>query len=79
MPEEKNEIVTTDDTIDTDVVNEIIAACNALETVQEIDTALMTKEDDKRKKRIARKSLAIIDYHINYLYACLYDDKDDED
>ena len=64
---------------DTDVSSEIIAACNALETVASIDTAIMTKADDQRKRRIIRKSLAIIDSHISYLYDCIFDDGDKDD
>lgn len=68
-----------DEVSDFDLPNEIIAACTALETVDGIDTAIMTKQDEARKKRIIRKSLAIIDNHIGYLYDCILEENKDID
>lgn len=59
-----------------DIPNEIIAACNAIDTMDNIDTAMMSKQDEIKKKRIVRRALAIIDNHIGYLYDCVFDDKD---
>jgi len=63
----------------TDVNGEIAAACSAINTVSELDTALMTKQDERRKGRIIRKSLAIIDVHIGYLYGCLFGEQKEEE
>lgn len=56
----------------------IASAYYSLSAVQDIDTAIMNKEDEKRVKRIRRKSLKIIDACINDLYDELFEE-DDED
>lgn len=53
----------------------IASAFNALNSVTDMDTALMTNSDKERVKRIKRKSLRIIDYCLS----CLYDELFDED
>ena len=50
----------------------------AMSAVEGIDTAIMTKEDEKRIKRIIRKSIMIIDDCITELYDELYEDDEDD-
>ena len=56
----------------------IACAYNSINAVIDLDTALMSKEDDRRKRRIVRKSLRIIDDCICELYDELFED-DEED
>lgn len=50
------------------------ASYNALQSVTDMDTALMSKEDAKRVHRIRRRSLRIIDHCIGILYDELFDE-----
>lgn len=50
----------------------IAAAFYAIDAVESMNT--MTTADTKRKKRIMRKSIAIMDYCITELYDLLFDD-----
>ncbi len=52
----------------------IRASYNALQSVTDMDTALMSKEDAKRVHRIRRRSLRIIDHCIGILYDELFDE-----
>ena len=56
----------------------INSAYFALSAVEDIDTAIISKEDEKRIKRIKRKSLKIIDICITEMYDELFEN-DEED
>lgn len=56
----------------------INSAYFALSAVEDIDTALITKEDEKRIKRIKRKSIKIIDICITEMYDELFEEDDEE-
>lgn len=56
----------------------IASSCNAINTINEIDTALMSKSDEARIKRIKRKSLRIIDLCIAEMYDELFESDDEE-
>lgn len=56
----------------------VIAACNALDTAESMDP--LTDVGRKRKRRIMRKSMEILDYAINNMHIMCFDEKkDDED
>ena len=57
----------------------ISSAYYAIAAVSEIDTELMQPRDKKRKKKIIRKSLRIIDNIISELYGELLEAEDDLD
>jgi hypothetical protein len=50
----------------------------SLSAVDDIDVALMNKEDEKRIKRIRRKSLKIIDECLNELYDEIFESDEDD-
>lgn len=54
----------------------IVAACEALNTVESINT--MTAADQKRVNRIKRKCLRLIEFHIGELYDITFDKNDDD-
>jgi len=56
----------------------INSAYFALSAVEDIDTAIITKEAEKRIKRIKRKSIKIIDICITEMYDELFEN-DEED
>ena len=56
----------------------IASACSALATIDEMDTALMSRSDEKRVKRIRRQSLRILSECINELYEELFEDNTDD-
>ena len=56
----------------------INSAYFALSAVEDIDTAIISKEDEKRIKRIKRKAIKIIDICITEMYDELFDN-DEED
>ena len=56
----------------------IASACNALLAIDGLDTALMTRTDEKRIKRIRRQSIRIISECINELYDDIFDDNADD-
>jgi len=56
----------------------IASALNALMAVSDIDTAILSKIDDKRIKRIKRQSLRIISYCLNNQYNELFEDNNDD-
>ena len=56
----------------------INSAYFALSAVEDIDTAIISKEDEKRIKRIKRKSIKIIDICITEMYDELFEN-DEED
>lgn len=49
-----------------------------LSAVEDLDTAIMNKEDEKRVKRIRRKSIRIIDDCLNEMYNELFETDEDE-
>ena len=58
--------------------SDYVASCyNAIAAVGEIDTGIMSKEDAKRKARIVRKSLRIIDDIISELYDELFEEDEE--
>jgi hypothetical protein len=52
----------------------IASAVNAMAAVDGIDTAIMTKIDENRIKKIKRQSLRILSYYINEIYEETFDD-----
>lgn len=57
----------------------IVAACDAMNTVESMDP--LTERGRKRKKRIIRKSMEILEFAIDNLHALCFDEKpnDNED
>jgi len=77
--QDKKELETVE-TLDNEVVftsdlEYIQAAYFALASVDDMDTAIMTKQDEMRIKRIKRKAIVIIDECLK----CLYDEIIDDD
>jgi hypothetical protein len=56
----------------------ISASTNCLYVLNDIDVLLLSKEDEKRVKRIRRKALKIMDICLSEMYDELFDG-DDED
>jgi len=56
----------------------IHSAYSAMAAVDDIDTAIISKEDEKRIKRIKRKSIKIIDICITEMYDELFDTDEDD-
>jgi len=56
----------------------IASALNALMAVSDIDTAIISKVDERRIKRIKRQSLRIISYCLNNQYEELFEDNNDD-
>lgn len=56
----------------------IASALNALMAVSDIDTAIISKVDDKRIRRIKRQSIRIISYCLNNQYNELFEDNNDD-
>ena len=56
----------------------IAAAFNAITTVEGMDTAIMSKMDEKRIKRIKRQCLKIIAHCLNNMYEELFEDNSDD-
>jgi hypothetical protein len=56
----------------------IASAFQAINAVDDIDTALLSKSDEIRIKRIRRKSLLIIESCINELYSELFESEDED-
>lgn len=57
----------------------VASAYNSIAAVQDIDTSLLSKEDEKRIKRIKRKALRIIDECISEMYDEMFEDEEEED
>ena len=55
----------------------IQAAATAMSSVDHIDTALLTKADENRVRRIKRQGLRIISECLNELYEEIFDDNSD--
>ena len=56
----------------------INSAYFAMNAVDDIDTAIISKEDEKRIKRIKRKSIKIIDICISEMYDELFETDEDD-
>jgi hypothetical protein len=56
----------------------IQAAAVAMSSVDSIDTALLTKADEQRVKRVKRQGLRIISECLNNLYNEIFDDSTSE-
>ena len=56
----------------------INSAYFAISAVDDIDTAIISKEDEKRIKRIKRKSIKIIDICISEMYDELFETDEDD-
>jgi hypothetical protein len=56
----------------------ISSAFYALNAVNEIDTAIVSREDERRINRIKKKSLKIIDQCISDLYDEMFDDGEEK-
>ena len=79
MSEEKEQELPEEGIIEFTTTAEYIAsACNALAAVDELDTAMMNRSDERRVKRIRRQSLRIISECINELYEELFEDNTDD-
>ena len=52
----------------------IASAVQALQAVDEMDTALFTKTDESRVRKIKRQSLRILSFYINEIYEETFDD-----
>lgn len=55
----------------------ITAASYAWQMVDEIDTAILNKSDERRVKRMKRQALRIMSTCLNDLYEELFDDNND--
>jgi hypothetical protein len=55
----------------------IHSAFSAISAVSDMDTAIMSKQDERRISRIKRKSLRIIDECINEIYAEMFEDDEE--
>lgn len=62
---------------DYDDIQLIVAACDALNTVESINA--MTAADQKRVNRIKRKCLRLIEHHISEIYSLTFDKNDDNE
>lgn len=56
----------------------INSAYFAMSAVDDIDTAIISKEDEKRIRRIKRKSIKIIDICISEMYDELFETDEDD-
>ena len=52
----------------------IASAVQALQAVDEMDTALFNKTDETRVRKIKRQSLRILSFYINEIYEETFDD-----
>mgnify|MGYP007017457787 CR=1 FL=1 len=56
----------------------ITSAVNAINVIADMDTAIMTKIDENRIKKIRRQSLRILSHYINEIYEETFDDNADD-
>jgi hypothetical protein len=74
LPEE----VIEDGFVEYTTTSEYIAnSCNALNTIAEIDTALMMKDEEAMIHSIRYKCLKIIDLCVNEMYAELFEEEEE--
>jgi hypothetical protein len=52
----------------------ITSAVNAMAAIDSIDTAILSKTDENRIKKIKRQSLRILSHYINEIYEETFDD-----
>ena len=52
----------------------ITSAVNAINVIADMDTAIMSKTDEIRIKKIRRQSLRILSHYINEIYEETFDD-----
>lgn len=85
MEEDKKEEIKEETEIEQEIEVEyttrldyIQGAYFCLSAVEDLDCAIMNKEDEKRIKRIRRKSIKILDDCLNEMYSELFE-SDDED
>jgi len=79
MSEEKEQELPEEGIVEFTSTPEYIAsACNALAAIDGMDTAIMSRIDERRVKRIRRQSLRIIAECINELYEEIFDDNTDD-
>jgi hypothetical protein len=62
----------------TSTVEFIHCASMAWSMVDEIDTAILSKSDERRVKRMRRQAMRIMSVCINDLYEELFDDNDEQ-
>lgn len=74
--EQEEELLYEEATTTTEYIG---ASYNALQSISDMDTALMSKEDAKRVHRIKRRSLRIIDHCLGILYDELFDEETDKE
>ena len=79
----ENIIIESPEEVDAEVeftytIDYINGACAALTVVDEMDTAIMSKADELRVKRIKRKALRILDSCISEYYDELFENDEDE-
>ena len=74
--DQKEELPEEEGVVEFTTISEYITcSCYAINTMMEIDTALMSKEDEERIKNTIRRSLLIIDSCIYDLYYELFDEE----
>jgi hypothetical protein len=62
----------------TSTIDYINGACMSFSTLSEVDTAIMSKADEQRVRRIRRKCLKIIDICIKEYYDELFENDEEE-
>jgi len=61
----------------TTIMDYVTAAAAAWQMVDEIDTAILNKTDERRVRRMKRQALRIMSVCLNDLYEELFDDNND--
>jgi len=75
----KPEEIETDFEVEfTSTIDYINGSCLAYATMTEIDTAIMSKADEQRVKRIKRKCLKIIDVCISEYFSELFEAEEED-
>jgi hypothetical protein len=75
MTEEKKEVEIEVEEIEIEMPDpyaDIMAAANAFNTVEGIDTELMGKKEAQKIKQIRTMSIDIIHEHLTYIHACIF-------
>jgi hypothetical protein len=58
---------------------DIASAFYALSSVSELDVEMLPAIQKIMVKRIKRRSIKIIDYHIKYIYDCIFEEKKEDE